>query len=60
MISFLTRKLASNVAAGDSVFAYCSSSFAPALDESLGDLSVCFGGGSGEIEVNYCITRAYG
>ena len=31
-----------------------------AMDERLGDLTECFGGSNGELEVNYCITRAYG
>jgi hypothetical protein len=43
VINFLTRQLSASLPAGDSVFAYCSSSFAPAMDESLGDLAECFG-----------------
>eukprot|EP01048_Picozoa_sp_COSAG05_P001469 COSAG05_NODE_49_length_24373_cov_16.162561_25_plen_58_part_00 len=38
---------------------YVSSAFSPALDEVLGELLVCFGK-EGKLEVNYCLTQAYG
>ncbi|KAK3692292.1 ubiquitin-related domain-containing protein [Podospora appendiculata] len=44
----------------DSVFLYINSTFAPALDEVIGNLWMCFKDSSNQLNVSYSMTPAFG
>uniref|UniRef100_A0A7S4C2C5 Ubiquitin-like protein ATG12 n=1 Tax=Chrysotila carterae TaxID=13221 RepID=A0A7S4C2C5_CHRCT len=44
----------------DSLFLFCNSSFAPQLDQLLGDVAACFHVDGGTLVLNYCTTPAWG
>jgi ubiquitin-like protein ATG12 len=45
--------------AGEPLFLYCNSAFAPPPDELIMDVATCFHT-SGVLELNYCTTPAWG
>ncbi|KAK3333772.1 ubiquitin-related domain-containing protein [Cercophora scortea] len=44
----------------DSVFLYVNSTFAPALDEVIGNLWTCFKDSSNQLNISYSMTPAFG
>jgi ubiquitin-like protein ATG12 len=59
VVAFLRRLL--RCAPSDSLFCYVNSSFAPALDELVGNLDRCFASrAQGELLVAYAMTPAFG
>ncbi|TVY84697.1 Ubiquitin-like protein ATG12 [Lachnellula suecica] len=58
VVSYLRRKL--RVGERESVFLYVNSSFAPALDEVVGNLHRCFRDSKDQLIVNYSMTPAFG
>lgn len=59
VVNFLRKKLGAEVRAGESVFCYVNSVFAPALDEGVGELWRCFRTGE-ELVVAYAKMPAFG
>ena len=55
----LRDKLGRELEEGTSLFLYCNSAFAPALDERISDVATCFHV-NGTLELNYAITPAWG
>ena len=55
--AFVRKQLGLN--AGQQLFCYVRSAFAPALDTTVAELFQCFGVG-GELIVNYSMTEAWG
>ena len=55
----LRDKLGRELEEGASLFLYCNSAFAPALDERISDVATCFHV-NGTLELNYAITPAWG
>ncbi|KAL8392380.1 hypothetical protein RB595_002536 [Gaeumannomyces hyphopodioides] len=58
VVLYLRRRL--QVAPADSVFLYINSTFAPALDEIVGNLHRCFKDSNGQLNVAYSMTPAFG
>ncbi|PMD65402.1 autophagy protein 12 [Hyaloscypha bicolor E] len=58
VVSYLRRTL--KVGDMDSVFLYVNSSFAPALDEIVGNLHRCFKDSKDQLIVTYSMTPAFG
>ncbi|CAG8951184.1 hypothetical protein HYFRA_00007931 [Hymenoscyphus fraxineus] len=58
VVSWLRKKL--RVGEGDSVFLYVNSSFAPALDEIVGNLHRCFKDSKDQLVIAYSMTPAFG
>ncbi|KAK4147579.1 uncharacterized protein C8A04DRAFT_24838 [Dichotomopilus funicola] len=58
VVAYLRRTL--RVAETDSVFLYVNNTFAPALDEVVGNLWRCFKDSSDHLNVSYSITPAFG
>ncbi|KAF4632868.1 hypothetical protein G7Y89_g5261 [Cudoniella acicularis] len=58
VVSWLRRRL--GVTERESVFLYVNSTFAPALDEIVGNLHRCFKDSEGRLVVNYSTTPAFG
>ncbi|CZR51909.1 related to Ubiquitin-like protein ATG12 [Phialocephala subalpina] len=58
VVSYLRRTL--KVGPTDSVFLYVNSSFAPALDEIVGNLHRCFKDSNDRLIVSYSMTPAFG
>lgn len=58
VVSYLRRTL--KVGNLDSVFLYVNSSFAPALDEIVGNLHMCFKDSNDQLIVSYSMTPAFG
>lgn len=58
VVSYLRRTL--KVGNMDSVFLYVNSTFAPALDEVVGNLHRCFKDSKDQLIVNYSMTPAFG
>ncbi|TQS38609.1 hypothetical protein Golomagni_00877 [Golovinomyces magnicellulatus] len=58
VVSYLRRTL--RVTATESIFVYVNSSFAPALDEVVGNLYLCFKNSKDQLLVSYSMTPAFG
>ncbi|KAI6250308.1 Ubiquitin-like protein ATG12 [Erysiphe necator] len=58
VVSYLRRTL--RVTENESVFVYVNSSFAPALDEVVGNLHRCFKNSKDQLLVSYSLTPAFG
>jgi len=58
VVAYLRRVL--RVGVMDSVFLYVNSSFAPALDEIVGNLHRCFKDSTDQLIVTYSMTPAFG
>ncbi|KAL2069704.1 hypothetical protein VTL71DRAFT_14383 [Oculimacula yallundae] len=58
VVAYLRRVL--KVGEADSVFLYVNSSFAPALDEVVGNLHRCFKDSKDQLIVTYSMTPAFG
>ncbi|KAH6900689.1 ubiquitin-like autophagy protein Apg12-domain-containing protein [Thelonectria olida] len=58
VVRYLRRKLRCKDT--DSVFLYVNSSFAPSLDEVVGNLHQCFKNAHGQLIVAYSLTPAFG
>ncbi|EJT80125.1 hypothetical protein GGTG_00129 [Gaeumannomyces tritici R3-111a-1] len=58
VVLYLRRRL--QVAPTESVFLYINSTFAPALDEIVGNLHRCFKDSNGQLNVAYSMTPAFG
>ncbi|KAL2168137.1 hypothetical protein VTG60DRAFT_352 [Thermothelomyces hinnuleus] len=58
VVAYLRRTL--KIAEAESVFLYVNSTFAPALDEVVGNLWTCFKDSSGHLNVSYSVTPAFG
>ncbi|KAK4232517.1 ubiquitin-related domain-containing protein [Podospora fimiseda] len=58
VVAYLRKKL--KVKETDSVFLYVNSTFAPALDEVVGNLWRCFKDSQDHLNVSYSITPAFG
>ncbi|TLS24012.1 hypothetical protein PpBr36_08568 [Pyricularia pennisetigena] len=58
VVAYLRRTL--KVGNGESVFLYINSTFAPALDEIVGNLHRCFKDSNGQLNVSYSMTPAFG
>ncbi|PSS18421.1 hypothetical protein M430DRAFT_120893 [Amorphotheca resinae ATCC 22711] len=58
VVSYLRRTL--RLGGRDSVFLYVNSSFAPALDEVVGNLHRCFKDSNDQLIVSYSMTPAFG
>ncbi|KAK4187186.1 Ubiquitin-like protein atg12 [Podospora australis] len=58
VVSFVRKQL--KVTESDSVFLYINSTFAPALDEVVGNLWRCFKDANDYLNVSYSITPAFG
>ncbi|EKD15219.1 uncharacterized protein L3040_001589 [Drepanopeziza brunnea f. sp. 'multigermtubi'] len=58
VVTYLRRTL--KVAEAESVFLYVNSSFAPALDEVVGNLHRCFKDSKDQLVVTYSMTPAFG
>ncbi|KAJ9151253.1 hypothetical protein NKR23_g3120 [Pleurostoma richardsiae] len=58
VVAFLRRAL--RVGETESVFLYVNSTFAPALDEVVGNLHRCFKDSSDQLNVSYSMTPAFG
>ncbi|CCU82755.1 autophagy protein Apg12 [Blumeria hordei DH14] len=58
VVAYLRRTL--KVAPSDSVFLYVNNSFAPALDEVVGNLHRCFKDSKDQLAVTYSMTPAFG
>ncbi|TVY93301.1 Ubiquitin-like protein [Lachnellula willkommii] len=58
VVAYLRRKLKVNER--DSVFLYVNSTFAPALDEVVGNLHRCFKDSKDQLVVTYSMTPAFG
>ncbi|CZS96111.1 probable Ubiquitin-like protein ATG12 [Rhynchosporium graminicola] len=58
VVAYLRRVL--KVGEGESVFLYVNSSFAPALDEVVGNLHRCFKDSKDQLIVTYSMTPAFG
>lgn len=58
VVAYLRRVL--KVGEMDSVFLYVNSSFAPALDEVVGNLHRCFKDSKDQLIVTYSMTPAFG
>ncbi|TPX18846.1 uncharacterized protein E0L32_011461 [Thyridium curvatum] len=58
VVAYLRRVL--RVGPGESVFLYVNSTFAPALDEVVGNLHRCFKDSNGQLNVSYSMTPAFG
>ncbi|RKU44884.1 Ubiquitin-like protein [Coniochaeta pulveracea] len=58
VVSYLRKSL--KVAETDSVFLYINNTFAPALDEVVGNLWRCFKDAKDELNVSYSMTPAFG
>ncbi|KAL3422029.1 ubiquitin-like autophagy protein Apg12 [Phlyctema vagabunda] len=58
VVAYLRRVL--RVRPDESVFLYVNSSFAPALDEVVGNLFLCFKDSSEQLIVTYSMTPAFG
>ncbi|TVY35259.1 Ubiquitin-like protein [Lachnellula subtilissima] len=58
VVAYLRRKLKVNER--DSVFLYVNSTFAPALDEVVGNLHRCFKDSKDQLIVTYSMTPAFG
>ncbi|RAL62574.1 hypothetical protein DID88_004423 [Monilinia fructigena] len=62
VVAYLRRvlKLDKGVGAGESVFLYVNSCFAPSLDEVVGNLHKCFKDSKDQLIVTYSMTPAFG
>ncbi|CAK7267883.1 Ubiquitin-like protein [Sporothrix epigloea] len=58
VVAFVRRAL--RVQESESVFLYINSSFAPALDEVVGNLHQCFKDSHDQLNVSYSLTPAFG
>ncbi|KAL2260587.1 hypothetical protein VTK26DRAFT_5351 [Humicola hyalothermophila] len=58
VVAYLRKTL--RVADTESVFLYVNSTFAPALDEVVGNLWRCFKDSNNQLNVSYSITPAFG
>ncbi|CAK7232717.1 Ubiquitin-like protein [Sporothrix bragantina] len=58
VVAFVRRAL--KVQESESVFLYINSSFAPALDEVVGNLHQCFKDSNDQLNVSYSLTPAFG
>lgn len=58
VVAYLRRQL--KVGPTDSVFLYVNSTFAPALDEVVGNLHRCFKDSKDQLIVTYSMTPAFG
>ncbi|KAI7776104.1 hypothetical protein LA080_005829 [Diaporthe eres] len=58
VVAYLRRTL--KVAESDSLFLYVNSTFAPALDEVVGNLWRCFKDSNDQLNVGYSMTPAFG
>ncbi|CAK7215317.1 Ubiquitin-like protein [Sporothrix eucalyptigena] len=58
VVAFVRRAL--KVQESESVFLYINSSFAPALDEVVGNLHQCFKDSHDQLNVSYSLTPAFG
>ncbi|KAH6842980.1 ubiquitin-like autophagy protein Apg12-domain-containing protein [Chaetomium sp. MPI-CAGE-AT-0009] len=58
VVAYLRKML--KVAENESVFLYINSTFAPALDEVVGNLWRCFKDSSDHLNVSYSVTPAFG
>lgn len=58
VVSYLRRVL--RIRENESVFVYVNSSFAPALDEVVGNLHRCFKNSKDQLLVSYSVTPAFG
>ncbi|CAD6502353.1 BgTH12-04946 [Blumeria graminis f. sp. triticale] len=58
IVAYLRRTL--KVAPSESVFLYVNNSFAPALDEVVGNLHRCFKDSKDQLAVTYSMTPAFG
>lgn len=57
-VSYVRKKL--RVQDTESVFLYVNNTFAPALDEVIGNLWMCFKDSNNQLNISYSMTPAFG